>query len=82
MQAKNDLIRTGLGQCITAMYGAQLCNRRSGPVIHRVSGVVSTGSAWVFLQMEGMSLTIDVPEDSIDDLPRLMGILRQIVESV
>ena len=48
VEAKNDLIRTGLGQCIAAMVGAQFCNqqaKRNGP---RVYGVVSTGSAWTF----------------------------------
>ncbi len=76
VEAKNDLIRTGLGQCIAAMYGAQLCNQQAG-----VYGVVSTGSAWKFLRLEGTAVTIDVPEYYVDDLPRLMGILRQIVES-
>lgn len=82
MEAKNDLIRTGLGQCIAAMYGAQTCNQREGQAIARVYGVVSTGSAWKFLQLEGTLLTIDVPEYYIDNVPQVMGILRHIVESV
>jgi hypothetical protein len=81
VEAKNDLIRTGLGQCVAAMYGAQLSNQKAGNPIPRVYGVVSTGSAWKFLQLEGTSLTIDVPEYYIDNLPKVMGILRQIVES-
>jgi hypothetical protein len=81
VEAKNDLIRTGLGQCIAAMYGAQICNQKSGRAPARVYGAVSTGSAWKFLQLEGTALTIDVPEYYIDNLPKVMGILRQIVES-
>jgi len=81
VEAKNDLIRNGLGQCIAAMYGAQLCNEKSGPAIARVFGVVSTGSAWKFLRLEGTMLTIDVSEYYIDNLPKIMGILGQIVES-
>jgi hypothetical protein len=81
VEAKNDLIRTGLGQCIAAMYGAQLCNQRSGSAVEQVYGVVSTGSAWKFLRLVGTSLTIDVPEYYIDNLPKMMGILRQIVET-
>src|SRR5262249_17072236 len=77
----NDLIRTGLGQCIAAMYGARLCNEQAGRAIPRVYGVVSTGSAWKFLQLEGNALTIDVPEYYIDNLPKVMGILKRIVES-
>jgi hypothetical protein len=63
------------------MYGAQLCNQRSGSAVERVYGVVSTGSAWKLLRLVGTSLTIDVPEFYIDNLPKVMGILRQIVET-
>ena len=81
VEAKNDLIRTGLGQCIAAMYGAQLCNQNSGRAVSPIHGVVSTGSTWKFLRLEGTSLTIDVPEYYIDNLPKVMGILKQIVET-
>jgi hypothetical protein len=81
VEAKNDLIRTGLGQCIAAMVGAQFCNQQAKREISRVHGVVSTGSAWKFLELQGSSLTIDVPEYYVDNLPKLMGILRQIVET-
>lgn len=81
VEAKNDLIRTGLGQCIAAMVGAHYCNRQANRDTTKVYGVVSTGSAWKFLQLEGAVLTIDVPEYYVDNLPKLMGILRSIVEA-
>jgi hypothetical protein len=81
VQAKNDLIRTGLGQCIALMYGAQLCNQKAGRALERVFGVVTIGRLWKFLQLEGSSLTIDVPEYAIDDPTKVMGILKCIVES-
>ena len=81
VEAKNDLIRTGLGQCIAAMVGAQFCNQQTGRSLPRVYGVVSTGSAWKFLQLQGVSLTIDIPEYYIDNLPKVMGILKHIVEA-
>ena len=80
VEAKNDLIRTGLGQCIAAMYGAQVCNHKAGRPAEKVHGVISTGSAWKFLQLEGTALTIDIPEYYIDNPEKVMGILRQIVE--
>ncbi len=46
VEAKNDLIRTGLGQCIAAMVGAQVCNQQAGQALKRVYGVVSTGSCF------------------------------------
>jgi hypothetical protein len=81
VEAKNDLIRTGLGQCIAAMVGAQVCIEKSGRVIKFIHGVVSTGSAWKFLRLEGSSLTFDVPEYYIDNPAKLMGILREIVRA-
>ncbi len=82
VEAKNDLILNGLGQCIAAMFAAQLVNQQSGAPITTVHGVVSTGTAWKFLRLRGNDLTIDIPEYYIDNLPKIMGILKQIVESV
>ena len=80
-EAKNDVIRTGLGQCIAAMYAVQMCNQKAGAPIPTVYGVVSTGGVWKFLQFKGNVVTIDIPEYFIDNLPKIMGILRLIVQS-
>lgn len=81
VEAKNDLIRTGLGQCIAAMYAAQLSNERVGIPIGAIHGAVSTGAAWKFLRLRGEAVTMDITEYFIDNLPKIMGILREIVES-
>jgi hypothetical protein len=81
-EAKNDLIRTGLGQCIAEMYAAQWCNQQARLPISTVYGVVTTGSAWKFLEIRDKVVTIDIPEYYIDNLSKNMGILKQIVESV
>ena len=81
VEAKNDLIRSGLGQCIAVMYAAQLSNERSGVTLDAVYGVVTTGAAWKFLRLRGDVLSVDVPEYYIDNLPQVMGVLKLIVES-
>lgn len=81
VEAKNDLIRTGLGQCIAAMVAAWVSNEREGIPITAVYGVVSTGAAWKFLRMRGEVVTMDTPEYFIDNLPKIMGILKWIVET-
>lgn len=81
VEAKNDLIRTGLGQCIAAMYAAWLSNERDGRPVLAVHGIVSTGAAWKFLRLSGDLVTMDVPEYFIDNLPKIMGILRAVVEA-
>ena len=82
VEAKNDLIRTGLAQCIAAMYAARLCNERAGVPQTAVHGVVSTGAAWKFLRLTGDEIHLDVPEYFIDNPQQLMGVLKAIVEYV
>jgi hypothetical protein len=79
VEAKNDIIRSGLGQCIAAMHAAQLANQQAKTALAQVHGIVSTGSTWKFLRLEGNVVTIDIPEYYIDNLPKIMGILREIV---
>ena len=81
VEAKNDLIRTGLGQCIAAMVAARMSNERAGSPNAAIHGAVSTGAAWKFLRLRGDVIAMDVPEHFIDNLPKIMGILREIVEA-
>lgn len=80
VEAKNDLTRTGLGQCIAAMVAAQISNERAGLPSAAVHGVVSTGASWQFLRLDGELVRLDDREIPIADLARIMGILRSIVE--
>jgi hypothetical protein len=78
-EAKNDNLRTGLGQCIAAMVAAEEFNAKwlSATVIH---GVVTTGSAWKFIRLSHTDVTLDVKEYYIAELGRIMGILSHILK--
>ena len=80
VEAKNDLIRTGLGQCIATMVAAAISNDRAGLPAGAIHGAVSTGLTWKFLRLRGDVVTLDTPEYTVDNLPRVMGILRAIVD--
>ena len=81
-EAKNDNIRTGLGQCIAAMVAAREFNAKSSTGITVVHGVVTTGSAWKFLRLAGSDLTMDQHEYYINELARIVGILTHIIRDV
>lgn len=81
VEAKNDNLRNGLGQCIAAMYAAELYNQRSGNDIPAVFGVVTTGSAWKFLRLEQSVLTLDLKEYYIDNAGKILGVLKHILEN-
>jgi hypothetical protein len=80
--AKNDNLRSRLGQCIAAMYASQLFNQQSSTPVDPVFGVVTTGSAWKFLRLQQVVVTLDVPEYYIDNPGKVLGILTQIVQNV
>src|SRR5712691_10092134 len=81
VEAKNDNLRNGLGQCIASTYAAALYNQRAESPIHAVCGVVTTGSAWKFLRLTGTTVTLDLKEYYIDNLGKLVGVLKHIVQT-
>jgi hypothetical protein len=42
---------------------------------------VSTGAAWKFLRLAGDLVSMDVPEYFIDNLPKIIAILKEVVKS-
>lgn len=79
VEAKNDNINSGLGQCMAEMIAARLFNEREGRPPVCVYGVVTTGSIWRFLKLQDNDLFIDKQEYFIDNLRNLLGILMKIV---
>jgi hypothetical protein len=79
VEAKNDNLRSGLGQCIAAMVAAYEFNQKTGAGGGPIFGVVTTGSAWKFLRLNHPEVTVDIHEYYIDNLAKIVGILTQII---
>src|SRR5439155_25767773 len=79
VEAKCDSIKDGLGQCIATMVGAQLFNEREETGIGVIHGMVTTGSIWQALRLEGPKVWIDQREHYIEQPGKLLGILLQMV---
>ena len=75
VEAKNENIIGGLGQCIAEMFAANLFNQNEGNPVTQVYGVVTTGTAWRFIKMQGLDVTIDLDEYSIEKSDKIVGIL-------
>ncbi len=75
VEAKNDNLKSGLGQCIAELLAAQRFNARRGLELPRLYGVVTTGSLWKFLRLSGMEAVIDEAEYNIKQLDLILGIL-------
>lgn len=79
VEAKNENLKSGLGQCVAAMVGARLFNEREGRPAREVYGAVTSGSLWRFLRLGGSALALDQQEYHVRQLPKLIGILSRVV---
>ncbi|MBW4583255.1 MAG: hypothetical protein KME42_27105 [Tildeniella nuda ZEHNDER 1965/U140] len=58
VEAKKTDLKTGFGQCIAEMVGAQRFNQTKEKVISTIYGSVSNGIQWQFLKLEQQTVTI------------------------
>jgi hypothetical protein len=79
VEAKREDITAGIPQCLAAMYAAQLFNEKKKHPVAATFGVVTSGTAWRFLELRGTSAHIDSDEYYIDDLDKILGILLYTV---
>ena len=75
VEAKNENMKGGLGQCIAEMLAAQQFNLERQNPVPTVYGVVTTGSNWRFLSLEDTLVQIDSTEYQIRDVQQIVGIL-------
>lgn len=80
VEAKNENIKAGLGQCVAEMLAAQRFNARRGAALPHLYGVVTTGSAWKFLRLSGADVTVDEAEYYIGQPEMILGILIFMVQ--
>ena len=79
VEAKNDNLKSGLAQCIAEMVAAQIFNQRQGKEIAKIYGVITTGTMWQFLELEAQTVVLDLQEYSVENLPKILGILISFV---
>ena len=78
-EAKRDNLNEGLGQCIAEMVAAQAFNQTNQVNITTIYGVVSNGTQWRFLKLEGSTVTIDLMDYSLLPVDQILGFLVWMV---
>ena len=79
VEAKNENLVGGLGQCIAEMYASSLFNQREGLNLPVIYGAVTTGNTWKFLRQEGDNVYIDLQEYHIANANKIIAILVEMV---
>ena len=81
VEAKNENVKLGYGQCVAEMYAAKVFNERRKNSVSTIYGVVTTGSQWFFLQMSNEKVVIDRHEYFIEHVDQIVGILVSMLKS-
>lgn len=79
VEAKNENIVGGFGQCIAEMAAAQLFNEQEGNAVRKIYGAVTSGNIWRFLKLEGQAVAIDLQDYHIEHVDKIFGILAAMV---
>ena len=75
VEAKNENIKAGLGQCIATMLAADLFNQQENTAEEIIYGAVTTGTDWKFLKLVGSMVYIDPSDYYIKEIDQILGIL-------
>ncbi len=79
IEAKNDNVWNGFGQCVATMHAVAQLNR-DAKIDRPVFGASTTGVHWKFFRLIGTDLTIDAADYSLmSDVEKVAGILLSIV---
>ena len=81
VEAKNDNIKSGFGQCISEMFASQYYNDSKGHKVNNIYGVITTGSLWTFLKLKDKTVWIDIDEYHISNISKIIGIFLVIIKS-
>lgn len=79
VEAKNEQMTSGLGQCIAEMIASKIFNEKEGNIIDKIYGAVTTGNTWKFLKYDNNVAYIDKLEYHITNVNKIMGILVKMV---
>jgi len=79
VEAKNEKIISGLGQCIAEMLAARIYNEQENQTIPFIYGVVTTGHAWKFLKLDGNKIYIDIEDYYIKSPEKILAILSYML---
>jgi hypothetical protein len=80
VEAKNENLRGGMGQCIAELVAARLFNQQQGKPVETVYGAVTTGSTWRFLRLHGATVSVDLTEYYLDQPGAIVGVLLWMLD--
>ncbi len=81
VEAKNERIIGGLGQCLAEMIAARIYNEREGKAVTCIYGAITTGHAWKFLKLQANTTYIDIEDYYIKNPKKIVGIFTHMIKT-
>ena len=81
VEAKNDNLKQGFAQCIAEMIAAAQLNQSEGNNIKNIYGCVTNGNQWVFLQLTGNLVIVDLDEYYINQPEKIISVFVSLIKS-
>jgi hypothetical protein len=79
VEAKKEDILAGIPQCLAELIGAQIFNAQEGIERDTLYGIVTTGTDWKFLKMQGTQVTVDADLYFLDNVEKIVGIVLSML---
>jgi hypothetical protein len=81
VEAKNDNLKQGFAQCIAEMIAAAQLNQSEGNNIENIYGCVTNRNQWVFLQLTGNLVVVDLDEYYINQPEKIISVFVSLIKS-
>ena len=78
VEAKQDNLEGGVGQCAAEMIAAAMLNKQKNKVTNVIYGAVTTGNMWKFLKLENNILYNQTAPVSMTQLDIILGVLHKM----
>jgi hypothetical protein len=81
VEAKDEDFEYGKAQCTAQMYASALFNQQEGHPMPFIYGCAVTAGEWKFMKLEGNTIYVDIKTYYLNDLPKILGVFHQILNS-
>lgn len=80
VEAKKNDLELGVPQCAAQMLGARIYNEDYGSSLKKIYGCVTTGDDWLFMKLEGNTISVDIDKYYLGKIEELLGVFQQIID--
>ncbi|TAE93527.1 MAG: hypothetical protein EAZ70_05725 [Runella slithyformis] len=80
VEAKDNDIEMGIGQCVAQMIATRILNEKEGYSNEKIYGCVTTGEDWQFMKLEENTILFEQNRYYLRNLEEILGIFKQIIE--